>query len=177
MYDENNFMEIGFYKKKKNISILFTLFFALMLFNGIKSYYADIVFDYSSSKRLAQFIKNSYINKGEKAIFFSDTINYTVAINYYLDPDNNVYWLKTGKPYKYVVWSKDIIPTFKENDWNYYFKEIRKIDKNTKLFVIQNHNAFWDMGTNLEWKNFELVYISGDSLEYFEKFRLYKYKY
>ena len=177
LFNENNFKENSFFTKKKNIALIFTLFFTLMLFNGLKSYYADIVFDYSSSKRLADFIKENYINKGTKALFFSDTINFTVAVNYYLDPDNNIYWLSTGRPYKYIVWSEKIMPSFTEKNWDYYFKEVRKIDKTSKLFVLQNFSAFYDIMPNIEWKNFDLVFTSGDSLEYFEKCRLYKYKY
>ena len=177
LFKEDNFSETGFLSKKKNIKAIFTLFFALMIFNGIKSYYADVAFDYSASKKMALFIKNNYIDKGKNPIIFSDTINFTVAINYYLDPENNLYWAKTGRPYKYVVWGKDIVPTFTEDKWRYYFSEIRKIDKKSTLLIVKDLNAFWDIKANLEWKDFNLVYISGDSLEYFEKFRLYEYKY
>ena len=78
-----------------------------------------------------------------------------------------MYWAKTGRPYKYVVWGKDIVPTFTEDKWRYYFSEIRKIDKKSTLLIVKDLNAFWDIKANLECKDFNLVYISGDSLEYF----------
>ena len=175
LFDENNFRENSFFTKKKNIAAVFTLFFALMILNGIKSYYADIVFDYSGSKKMAQFIKNNYADKNP--IIFTDATNIMVAINYYLDPKHNLYWVKTGKPYKYVIWLKDIIPSFREENWEFYLQNVRLVDKKSPLFVIVCYDAFWDKNRNLEWKNFDLVYVTGDSLEYFEKFRLYKYKY
>ena len=124
---------------------------------------------------MAQFIKNNYADKNP--IIFTDATNIMVAINYYLDPKHNLYWVKTGKPYKYVIWLKDIIPSFREENWEFYLQNVRLVDKKSPLFVIVCYDAFWDKNRNLEWKNFDLVYVTGDSLEYFEKFRLYKYKY
>ncbi len=175
IFQNNDFKESGFFTKKKNVEILLGVFFAFMIFNGIKVYYADMALDYSGSKRIAQFIKLNY--GSSKPVIFTDSVNRTVAVNYYLDPDINLYWVRTGKPYKYVVWSKDVIPSFEEKKWEDYFRAIRTVDKKSPLFVLTFYDAFHDKNKHFQWKDFELVYITGDSLEHFEKFRLYKYKY
>lgn len=176
LFNRNQFKETGLFKKKKNVEIIFMIFFLTMLYNGYKSSVLDFVYDYSGSKKLAGFIKANYAK--DSPYIFTDATNAVVAVNYYLDPDNNIYWTTTGKRFKYSIWTQDIIEVFDENAWGSYCRQIRKTDKKTPLFVIERYDPLgFYYGKYKDWKDFELVYITGNTLEYFENFRLFKYKY
>lgn len=158
---------------KKSANVLLAVFFALTLLNGIKSYYADIVFDYSTSKKTAKFIETNI--DLENSMVFTDLTNESVAVNYYLQP-KGIYSYYTGKPYKYVIWRKDLnfVPAYV---WKYYLDNVAKENPNKDLYVLTCFTPFFKLSQKNDiWEGFELMYVSGDSLDWHEKFKLYKYQ-
>ncbi len=173
VYEFNLFKNDSFLTSKKLSTVLLSIAFGLTIFNGIKAYLADIFIPYSGSKPLADFIKKNI--PSNRAKIFTNTTNYAVAINYYLEP-NGIYWIRSGKPFKYTVWTKDMREPLDYEIWDAYFQKLREADKKTDFYTLIVYNPFLPIVNANLWKNFDVVYISGDSIEYFEKFILFKYK-
>lgn len=173
LVDEGKFKD-KFISCKKTTEILLFLFFAMVIPNGITAYYGDIVLDYTASKKTASFIEtNIDLNK---AMIITDYPYLAVAINYYLQPKYDLYAAHDGKRFKYIYWAKNINTYMIEDAWRMYIEMIRKTNPDKDLYVLTCYSPYRKLFIDEHvWEDFDLLYITGDSLEPYEKFKLYKY--
>ncbi len=159
---------------KKWINIIVSLMFALTFINGFKSYYGDIVFDYTGSKRTANFIKNNFDKNN--SIIYIDDMAYGLPLAFYINPDFEIYGTN-GKPIKYMVWKDEYILQTKEEYVESFFAFLRKSNKSKDLYMLTKSDPY-SKGKDyaLNDKSFELLYISPYNLLNSETVKIWKYK-
>lgn len=165
-------------KDKKILNFLISFFFILTLWNGIFNYYGDYVFDYSSSKRTAEFIKNN-IDPNNSVLYVDDPPP-CVPLAYYLDGLYDIRDTRNdGRKFKYVIWNKELLYSYDNQGWRILFSSLRKFGEKKDLYAVVIYNIF-DEDRNLNTMGedyFDLFYVSGDALDFVERFKIYKYKY
>ena len=162
----------------KAINILISFMFILTLWNGIFNYYGDFVFEYSASKSTAAYIKQNINPKN--SILFIDFPPPSIPVAYYLNDVYDLRDVRSGNiPFKYVRWTKSLYKYLSDREWEELFKKYRESGETKDLYAVVIYNIFKEPKNlnTLGEKYFDLFYVSGDALDYVERFKIYKYKF
>ena len=96
---------------------------------------------------------------------------------------NDVYDLRDVRsgniPFKYVRWTKSLYKYLSDREWEELFKKYRESGETKDLYAVVIYNIFKEPKNlnTLGEKYFDLFYVSGDALDYVERFKIYKYKF
>lgn len=160
-------------KNSKSINAAVIVLFLLTYIGGIKSYIADIFFDYTPSRSVANYIKENIDLKNSK-IYITDPV-YSEAIAYYLAPDYYLIKFQDKKPLKYYKIFNYKIAS--DREVSKYFNYLRKHSDKNNLYILVNCNFYGGYITvNYDNQAFELIYETKSSITPSETFKLYKYK-
>ena len=84
-----------------------------------------------------------------------------------------------GRKFKYVIWNKELLYSYDNQGWRILFSSLRKFGEKKDLYAVVIYNIF-DEDRNLNTMGedyFDLFYVSGDALDFVERFKIYKYKF
>lgn len=174
LFKENSFNENCKISNKKFSTIIFTIFFALTIYNGINFYIKEIKYSYAGAKEAANYIKN---NINPNATFLIDNEPYLISLVYYLGDNYKLHSVIRNKPLKYVVWDKVLDMKLSNEAWLQYCEMLSKSKKD--IYVIRalaeekvgNIPAFETEKGN----KFQLIYSPTYTIEENESYKIYKF--